>query len=61
MAGYGEGARYITDKYIKLAILDTESARARLAVWRRRWLQAATLIVALAASASAALVWGQWL
>jgi MSHA biogenesis protein MshM len=61
MAGYGEGARYITDKYIKLAILDTESARSRLAAWRRRWLQLATLIVALAASASAALVWGQWL
>ncbi|MDH4134353.1 MAG: AAA family ATPase [Gammaproteobacteria bacterium] len=31
MAGFGEGARYITGKYLKLAILDTESAGGRRA------------------------------
>jgi MSHA biogenesis protein MshM len=60
MAGFGEGARYITDKYVKLAILDTESARARLLEARRRWLRLAALFTALAASAGA-LVWGHWL
>ncbi len=30
MVGFGEGARYITDKYLKLAIQDTESAHGKL-------------------------------
>lgn len=60
MAGFGEGARYITDKYVKAAIVDTESARHRLTLWRRRWLQLAALLVTFMASASAALVWGWW-
>ena len=34
MAGYGEGTRYITDRYVKLAIQDTESARARMRLRR---------------------------
>ena len=60
MAGYGEGARYVTDKYVKLAIIDTESARSRMLAARRKWLRLAALITALAASAGV-LVWGQWL
>ena len=59
MAGYGEGARYITDKYVKLAVLDTESARHRFLAARRQWLRMAVLLAALAAS-TGALVWGQW-
>lgn len=53
MAGFGEGARYITDTYVKLAILDTESAFRRFAERRRRWLRLGTLL----AAASGALVW----
>jgi MSHA biogenesis protein MshM len=56
MAGYGEGARYITDKYVNLAIADTESTRARLQrvrIWRF-----GALLAALAA-ASSAWVWAQ--
>ena len=60
MAGFGEGARYITDHFVKLAILDTESARARSMTARRRWLRLWALLAALAASASA-LVWAHWL
>ncbi len=59
MAGFGEGARYITDRYMKLAIQDTESARARSMTARRRWLRLGALLAALAASASA-LVWAHW-
>lgn len=59
MAGFGEGARYITDRYIKLAILDTESARVRSVAARRRWLRVGALLAALAASAGA-LVWAHW-
>jgi MSHA biogenesis protein MshM len=56
MAGYGEGARYITDKYVKFAIADTELARARL--HRRRVWRFGALLAALAA-ASSAWVWAQ--
>ena len=37
LAAYGEGGRYVTDKYIKLAITDTESAHGQ-AAGRRQWL-----------------------
>jgi MSHA biogenesis protein MshM len=60
MAGFGEGARYITDHYVKLAISDTESARARAMSAHRRWLRVGGLLAALAASAGA-LVWAHWL
>jgi len=56
MAGFGEGARYITAKYIRFAIADTESARTRGGVARRYWLRLGALLALLAASASA-LVW----
>jgi MSHA biogenesis protein MshM len=59
MAGFGEGARYIVDKYVKLAIADTESARARMRAARRDWLRLGALFAALAA-ASSALVWANW-
>jgi MSHA biogenesis protein MshM len=58
MAGFGEGARYVTEKYVKLAVLDTQSARARLRSLYR--LRLAALLAALAV-ASSALVWGRWL
>ena len=60
IGGYGEGARYITDRYVKLAILDTESTRARWVTARRRWLRLGALLAALAAS-TGALVWAHWL
>jgi len=60
MAGFGEGARYITDRYVKLAILDTESTRAHSLAARRRWLRFGALLAALAAS-TGALVWAHWL
>jgi len=60
IAGFGEGAHYITDRYVKLAILDTESTRARYATVRRRWLRVGALLAALAAS-TGALVWANWL
>lgn len=59
MAGFGEGAQYITDKYVKQAILDTESVRGRYLSLSRRWLQLGTVFAALAASAGA-LVWASW-
>ena len=60
MAGFGEGARYVTDRYVKLAILDTESARARSVAVRRRWLRFGALLTTLAAS-TGAFVWTHWL
>jgi MSHA biogenesis protein MshM len=56
MAGYGEGARYIIDKYVKLAIADTETARARI---RRRDTWRLGAILATLAAASSAWVWAQ--
>ena len=52
MAGFGEGARYITDKYLKLAIQDTESAQRRLSMGpppRRLALLTLLLLVSLGA------------
>jgi MSHA biogenesis protein MshM len=60
MTGFGEGARTITERYVKLAVLDTESTRTRYKAVRRRWLSLGALLAALAASAGA-LVWAQWL
>lgn len=59
MAGFGMGARYITDRCVKLAILDTESTHARHAAARRRSLRLRALLAALAAS-TGALVWAHW-
>ena len=60
IGGFGEGARYITERYVKLAILDTESTRARVMTVRRRWLRLGALLAAFAAS-TGALVWAHWL
>lgn len=60
IGGFGEGARYITDRYVKLAILDTESTRTRAMTARRRWLRVGALLAALTAS-TGALVWAHWL
>ena len=60
LAGFGEGVRYITDQYVKQAILDTESTRSRYLTVRRRWLSLGVLLAAVAAS-TGALVWAHWL
>ena len=60
MAGYGEGARYITDKYINLAIEDTESARSRMQAGRTRGLKIAIAVVSIALIAAGALLWSNW-
>lgn len=60
MAGFGEGAHYIVDRHIKVAVRDTESTRQRSGERRRRWLQIGALMVMLAAS-TGVLVWANWL
>lgn len=57
MATYGEGARYITDKYIKLAILDTESARGRLRSLRARNAKIAAILIAATLATAGVLLW----
>lgn len=57
LAGFGEGARYITAQYVKQAILDTESTRSRYLTVRRRWLSLGVLL----AASTGALVWAHWL
>jgi MSHA biogenesis protein MshM len=47
LAAYGEGGRYITDKYVKLAILDTESAILNAAGRRQWWLRIAAALTTL--------------
>ncbi len=57
MGAYGEGARYITGKYVKLAISDTESARARIVTRRSRLIKVAAALVVILVFAGI-LVWG---
>jgi MSHA biogenesis protein MshM len=57
MATYGEGARYITDKYVKLAIQDTESARTRLRARRARFVKIAALLFAAGLTTAGVLLW----
>ena len=59
MAGYGEGARYITDKYVNLAIEDTETARRWMHASRTRGLIIA-VAVSIALLAAAALLGSYW-
>ena len=61
MAGYGEGARYITDKYINRAIEDTESARNRMRASRVRGLKITVAVVSVFLLAAGALLWSSWL
>ena len=57
MATYGEGARYITDKYVKLAILDTESAHRRLRALRARYAKIAAILIAATLVIAGVLLW----
>ena len=57
MATYGEGGRYITDKYIKLAIQDTESARNRLRARRVRNTKIAAILIAAMLVIAGILLW----
>lgn len=59
MAGFGEGALYITERYVKLAIADTESAREPISIWHRYGPRVGALLTALAASAGV-LAWAHW-
>lgn len=55
LAAYGEGGRYITDKYVRLAIVDTESVNH--AGGRARWIAMAAVIAAMAAVSIGAWLW----
>ena len=57
MASYGEGARYITDKYVKLAIQDTESARRRPRMLRTRYAKIAATLIAATLVIAGVLLW----
>ncbi len=57
MATYGEGGRYITDKYIKLAIQDTESARNRLRLVRARNIKIAVILITATLVIAGVLLW----
>lgn len=57
MACYGEGARYITDKYINLAIEDTELARNRMRAGRARRMKIAVAVISVALCAAGAYLW----
>ncbi len=58
MVGYGEGARYITDRYVKLAIQDTESARKHMRLWRARYIKIAAAVLLPLLVAAGVLLWG---
>ena len=59
MAGFGAGAHYIVNKYVTLAIADTEATCARPRPARGyRWRLGALL--ATLAAASSALAWAHW-
>jgi len=55
LAAYGEGGRYITDRYVRLAIVDTESVNRRSG--RARWVRIAAVAAALAAVSIGAWLW----
>jgi MSHA biogenesis protein MshM len=57
LAAYGEGGRYITDKYVGLAIADTESVRNSFKGRRARLLKIAAAIAAIMALSIGALLW----
>jgi MSHA biogenesis protein MshM len=57
LAVYGEGGHYVTDKFVRLAIVDTESARQR-AAGRRLWLlRIGTALAAIAVFSIGAWLW----
>jgi len=59
LAGFGEGARYITPKYVEAAIRDTESVpqRHRLRIWAVRTLAALAVLTLAASGAHLLGVW----
>ena len=58
LAAYGEGARYVSGRHVRLAIMDTESLRSTI-TRRRRWLPYTAALVGAAAASLAAQVWGK--
>ena len=57
LAAYGEGARYVNGRHVKLAIADTESLQTSVARGRR-WLPYTVALLGAAAASLAAQVWG---
>jgi len=58
IAAFGEGARYITDRYVKGAVADTESARSRMDTRRVRIIKAAAAVLAILLISAGMLMWG---
>ena len=58
LAAFGEGARYVNGRHIRLAIADTESLQTPPAQ-RRRWLPYTVSLLGAAAASLAAQVWGK--
>jgi len=56
LAAFGEGARYVNGRHVKMAIADTESLQKQIA--RRRWLPYTAALLGTAAASLAAQVWG---
>ena len=57
LAAFGEGARYVKGRHVKLAIADTESLQMPV-TRRRRWLPYTAALLGTAAASIAAQVWG---
>lgn len=58
LAAFGEGARYVNGRHVRLAIADTESLKMPVAR-RRRWLRNTAMLVGATAASVAAQVWGR--
>lgn len=57
IAAFGEGAHYVTGRYVRAAIVDTESARARVNARRAQIIKAAAAVLAVLVS-TGMLMWG---
>lgn len=58
LAAFGEGARYVNGRHIRLAVADTESLQTP-AAHRKRWLPYTAALLGAAAASLAAQVWGK--
>ncbi len=60
MASYGEGARYITDKYVKLAVRDTESTHDSRRARRARYVITAAILATVTLAIAGVLLWSKF-
>ena len=58
LAAYGEGARYVNGRHVRLAIADTESLQTAV-TGRRHWISYTAALLGAAAASLAAQVWGK--